>query len=328
MEKPLPVLLDVDAGVDDTLAIAFALLSRQLDVKGITTVAGNVQVQSCTRNVLLTLEILKPLLCSLPPVVEGASKPLQKKLFTAKEVHGNDGIGNASRFYPHPSLKPQKISAVDFIIRTVQKNPHLTIIATGPLTNIALAVKKNRKVMQRVKGISVMGGAFSEFHNTGPGAEFNFYVDPHAADIVMQSGIPLRLHPLNVTEQCIVAPSHLKTLQNRALREYLLHVTKFYFDFHRRTEGFSGGYLHDPLAVAAVIDPSLFVYEACYARVESAGKYTRGMSVFFPKLNPAREAALPEWVARALRQQVSVRIAGRVNARRARKLFLRTLLAQ
>jgi pyrimidine-specific ribonucleoside hydrolase len=327
-KKPLPILLDVDAGVDDTLAIAFALLSPRLEVKGISTVAGNVPVQFCTRNVLLTLEILRPMLRSLPPIVEGVSTPLQKKLFTAKEVHGDDGIGNASRFYPRPSLKPQKISSADFIIRTVQKNPHLTIIATGPLTNIALAIKKNKSAMQHVQEISVMGGAFGEFHNTGPVAEFNFYVDPDAADIVMQSGIPIRLHPLNVTEQCIVTPHDLQIVPTRRLKEYLLRVTKFYFQFHRRTERLLGGYLHDPLAVAAVIDPSLFVYEAGYTHVECAGKYTRGMSIFFPKLDPAREAALPDWVTFALRRRTSVEVARRVNPVRAKKLFFQTLSQQ
>ncbi len=331
-----PVLLDVDAGVDDTLAIAFALLSPQLDVKGISTVAGNVPVKSCTRNVLLTLEILAPMLHSFspergrtsPPVVEGASKPLREKLFTAKEVHGEDGVGNASKFYPRPLQKPLSISAADFIIQTAQKNPQVTIIATGPLTNIALAIRKNKSAMKRVREISMMGGAFGGLHNTGPAAEFNFYVDPDAADVVMQSGIPVRLHPLNVTEQCIVTPHDLQAVRNRMLQEYLLSVTKFYFQFHRRTEKFLGGYLHDPLAVAAVINPSLFVYESGYAHVEFAGKYTRGMSVFFPKLNPAKEAALPEWVSRTLRRRMNVRVAAGVDPVRAKRLFLQTLSAQ
>ncbi len=333
--KTHPVLLDVDAGVDDTLAIAFALLSPRLDVKGISTVAGNVPVRSCTRNALLTLEILTPVLHSLlperkrtsPPVVEGASEPLREKLFTAKEVHGEDGIGNASKFYSRLLQKPLNISAPDFIIQTVQKNPQVTIIATGPLTNVALAIGKNESAMKRVREISIMGGAFNGFHNTGPVAEFNFYVDPDAADVVMKSGIPIRLHPLNVTEQCIVTPHDLQAVRNRMLREYLLRVTKFYFQFHRRTERFLGGYLHDPLAVAAVIDPSLFDYEPGYAHVEFAGKYTRGMSVFFPKLNPAKEAALPEWVSRTLRRRMSVRVATGVDPARTKKLFLQTLSA-
>lgn len=326
--KTLPVLLDVDAGIDDTLAIAFALLSPRLDVKGITTVAGNVAVHSCTRNVLLTLEILRPMLRLLPSVVEGASKPLRKKLFTAKEVHGEDGIGNASKFYPRPLQKPLSISATDFIIQTVQKNPRVIIIATGPLTNIARAIQQNNNVMKRVREISIMGGAFGGFHNTGPAAEFNFYVDPDAADIVMQSGIPIRLHPLNVTEQCVVTPHDLRSISSRTLREYLVRVTKFYFNFHRRTEGFFGGYVHDPLAVAAVIDPSLFNYEQGYVRVEHSGEYMRGASIFFPKLNPSKEATLPEWVTLALQRKGNVRAATSINAVKAKRLFLRTLSTQ
>ncbi len=320
-----PILLDVDAGVDDTLAIIFALLSPRLDVKAITTVAGNVPVQSCTRNVLLTLEILKPFLANLPVVAQGASKPLKLSPFTAKEVHGTDGIGNASRLYSAPNIKRRSGHAVDVILATAKREKELTLVATGPLTNVAQAIKKDFSTMKRVHEIVVMGGGFNGVHNTGPVAEFNFYVDPDAADIVMHSGIPITLIPLNVTERCTLAPGDLHAVANVRLRRYIQRVTKFYFDFHKRTEGFNGGYLHDPLAVAAALEPSLLRMKEGYVNVETSGKYTRGMSVFFPHLDIRKEAELPPWVKRALRRLPSVRVAISVDAKTFRRKFLASL---
>lgn len=318
-----PILLDVDAGVDDTLAIIFALLSPGLGVRGITTVAGNVPVRSCTRNVLLTLDVLSPMLHSIPPVSTGAATPFHHALFTAKEVHGNDGIGGASFFYEPPKTRPTRGNGVDLILDTVKREPNITLIATGPLTNIALALKKDFSAMQRLREIVVMGGGFNGAHNTGPCAEFNFYVDPDAADEVMTSGVPIRLIPLNVTEQCTITPDDLRTIDQPRLRRYIQRVTKFYFDFHKRTENFVGGYLHDPLAVAAVLDPSLLRTELGYVRVERKSEYTRGMSIFFPQLNIRKQAELPKWVKSALLHAPTIRVAAGVDAKRFKQLFLK-----
>jgi purine nucleosidase/pyrimidine-specific ribonucleoside hydrolase len=275
--------------------------------------------------VLLTLEILSSTVHS-PPVAEGASKPLRRKLFTAKEVHGDDGIGGASRFYPSPKVRSTQCDAVDLILETVKREAHLTLVATGPLTNIALALKKDFAAMKRVREIVVMGGGFTGVHNTGPCAEFNFYVDPDAADRVMQSGLPIRLIPLNVTERCILTPDDIRSFPRPSLRRYIQRVTKFYFDFHKRTEQFNGGYLHDPLAVGAVLQPSLLQTELGYVRVESEGTYTRGVSVFFPRLNVQKEAELPRWVKHALLHAPTVSVATGVDANRFRKLFLASFL--
>ena len=320
-----PILLDVDAGVDDTLAIIFALLSPHLAVHGITTVAGNVPVRSCTRNVQLTLQVLAPLLQSLPPVSTGASAPLRHPLFTAKEVHGNDGIGGASALYPHPTVGSGRLDGVGLILETVRRNHKLTLVATGPLTNVALALKKDFRAMSTLREIVVMGGAFNGAHNTGPCSEFNFYVDPDAANFVMQSGIPIRLIPLNVTEQCIFGPEDLTAINHKKLREFVRRVTKFYFDFHRRTENFVGGYLHDPLAVAAVLEPSLLTTELGYVHVEHTSVFTRGMSIFFPRLNSKKHAELPPWVHRTLRRTPTVRVATGVNSKKFKSLFLKAL---
>lgn len=320
------ILLDVDAGVDDTLAIIFALLSPGLEVRGITTVAGNVPVRLCTRNVLLTLEILSPILHTIPPVRTGASTPLQHTLFTAKEVHGDDGIGGASAFYPSPKTGFIRGNGVDLILETAKREANLTLVATGPLTNIALALKKDFPAMKRLREIVVMGGAFNGAHNTGPCAEFNFYVDPDAANAVMLSGLPIRLIPLNVTERCILTPDDLRAIDNTSLRRYIQRVTRFYFDFHRRTENFIGGYLHDPLAVAAVLVPSLLMTELGYVHVEHISTHTRGMSIFFPQLNIRKQAEMPKWVKSTLLRAPTVRVATGVDTKRFKQLFLRPLL--
>lgn len=321
-----PILLDVDAGVDDTLAIILALLSPDLDVRGITTVGGNVPVRSCTRNVRLTLEILSPMLHTVPPVSTGASTPLHHTLFTAKEVHGNDGIGGASAFYPSPKTESARRNGVDLILETVKREANLTLVATAPLTNIALALKKDFSAMKRLREIVVMGGAFNGAHNTGPCAEFNFYVDPDAANTVMLSGIPIRLIPLNVTEQCILTPDELRVIEHTSLRRYIQRITKFYFDFHKRTENVIGGYLHDPLAIAAVLEPSLLKTKLGYVHVERISMHTRGMSIFFPRLNMRKEAALPKWVKSTLLRAPTVRVATGVDTKKFKQLFLTPFL--
>ncbi len=323
--KPTPIILDVDAGVDDTLAIVAALRSPRINVCAITTVAGNVPVPLCTRNVLLTLEILAPQLKSIPIVAQGALGPGKRPLFTAKEVHGNDGIGGASAFYPSPLLKAEKQLAANIILDTLKQEKKITIVATGPLTNIALAIKKDPSVMKRAKEIVVMGGAFGGAHNTGPVAEFNFYVDPESADAVMNSGIPIRLVPLNVTEQCFLYPGDLRSIRDARLRRYLHRVTDFYFNFHRRTEGFLGGYLHDPLAVVAAVEPSLVKTETGYVHVETAGNYTRGASVFFPRLNVKKSAELPDWVKRDLVRKPGVHVATDVRADAFKRMFMKMI---
>ena len=321
-----PILLDVDAGVDDTLAIIFALLSPDLDVRGITTVGGNVPVRSCTRNVLLAFEVLSSIFRTLPPLSAGASHPLRHALFTAKEVHGGDGVGGASVFYPAPKKRTARGNGVDLILETVKREAGLTLVATGPLTNIALALKKDLPAMKRLREIVVMGGAFNGAHNTGPCAEFNFYVDPDAANAVMRSGLPIRLIPLNVTEQCFFTPGDLQRINHPLLRHYIQRVTKFYFDFHKRTENLNGGYLHDPLAVAAVVKPSLLRTELGYVHVERMSTYMRGMSIFFPRLNVKKEAELPKWVKSALLRAPTVKVATGVDAKIFKQLFLKPFL--
>ncbi|HLF19410.1 MAG TPA: nucleoside hydrolase [Bacteroidota bacterium] len=274
-----PVLIDTDTGVDDALAIMLALRSPEISVKAITTVAGNVEVQKCTRNVITILHLLQP--TDRPTVAQGAAKPLRKGLVTAPEVHGTDGLGElASRSrLPGKHLK----SAVAVILQQCEQyGQKLTIVALGPLTNLAKALKKNPWIFRKVGKIVSMGGAFRVSGNTGPVAEFNYFVDPDAAQILVNSNLPMTVIPLDVTEQIVLMRREVEYRARRRasdVAKFVLEVTNHYMRYHRRTEGFFGGYLHDPIAIAAAVWPSIIETKQIHVDVETEGKFTRGMSV-------------------------------------------------
>ncbi len=277
---PIPVLIDTDAGVDDALALVLALRSPEIRVHAVTTVAGNVDVRKCTRNVLALLHILRGE--DGVPVAEGASKPLLRKLVTAPEVHGRDGFGNA-RPAIRSTRRKEGEPARDVIVRLAQRfGRKLTIIALGPLTNIAIALKSHPHTMRNIGHLVSMGGAFRVAGNTGPVAEFNYYVDPEAAHQVLNSGIRITVVPLDITQQVVLMR---RELERRAARranpisKTILRMTKLYMQYHLRTEGFFGGFLHDPLAVAAAVQPSLVQTQRVHVDVETRGILTRGMSV-------------------------------------------------
>lgn len=277
---PKIVLIDTDCGVDDALALIFAFRSPELSVKAITTVAGNVGVRKCTLNVRRILTLLQ--LRDAPLIAQGASKPLRRPLFPAPEVHGADGFGNVGGRF-NVGKVPVSASAPDLLLQMCQQyGRRLTIIALGPLTNLAIARKKNPSLFNRVGRIISMGGAFRVPGNTGPVAEFNYFVDPEAAHLILTSGLPVTVIPLDVTEQIAVMRSELeyraRRRANRIARS-ILQFTRFYMRYHQRTEGFNGGYLHDPMAVAAAIDPSLFQRKRLRVDIETTGRLTRGMTV-------------------------------------------------
>ncbi len=277
---PRPVLIDTDTGVDDALALILALRSPELDVKGITTVAGNVQVHHCTRNVLTILDELhvgRDLV-----VAQGASKPLVRKLFTAPEVHGADGLGNA-RPKKSSGRRPSPQAATRVIADACRKwGKGLTIVALGPLTNIAHVLKRYPGLLLRIGRLVTMGGAFRVPGNTGPVAEFNYYVDPEAAQAVLSSRIPITVIPLDLTQQLVLMRSDLERRAVRRanrLSRLIARMTKFYMQYHFKTERFYGAFLHDPIAVAAAIRPSLFQSQRLHVEIETKGLLTRGMSI-------------------------------------------------
>jgi purine nucleosidase len=272
-----PVVLDVDTGVDDALAIMLAIRSSELEVLGITTVSGNVPVARATSNTLLVLEMLD---APVIPVVVGASRPLARELLAATEVHGQDGLGGVTSRYRPPS-RPAGEGAPQFLLDTIRRRPgELSLIATGPLTNVAVAIQRDQETMRKLRDITVMGGAIRVPGNVGPVTEFNFAVDPEAAAIVVGAGLPLTLVPLDVTEQIVLSRQALEGMGRRGkLQAFVGEITEATIRFHRDQEGIDGMFLHDPLAVGAVADPSLVRGDAMPLAVERRGELTAGMAV-------------------------------------------------
>jgi inosine-uridine nucleoside N-ribohydrolase len=271
------VILDVDTGVDDALAIMLALRSPELEVLGITTVSGNVPVAQCTANTLLTLELLE---APDVPVVSGAAVPLAKEAFTAAEVHGTDGLGNVTARHPIP-LRRATPGAAEFLLEMIRRFPReLTLVATGPLTNVAMAIQQDREAMHGLHGITVMGGAIRVPGNVGPTTEFNFAVDPEAAAIVLGAGLSIGLVPLDVTEQVVLSREAVEGAKGIGkLQAFIRDMTAATMAFHREHEGFDGMFLHDPLAVGVAADPSLVRVQSMAVAVERRGELTSGMAV-------------------------------------------------
>jgi purine nucleosidase len=262
------VVIDTDTGVDDALALALAAGSPELETAAITTVAGNAEVAECTRNVLLLAEGLWP---GSPPIIaEGAAAPLSRPLTTAPEVHGADGLGGRRGTLPEPRLEVSDVPAHELLVRLAADSAgETTLVATGPLTNLALALDSDPGSLARFREIVVMGGALNVPGNTGPCAEFNFYVDPEAADVVLRAGLDVTVVPLDVTTTVELSRASLERLPgwSRALsggafprtgvdgtdavRRALARALDYYIRFQADESGLDAGYMHDPVAVAA-----------------------------------------------------------------------------
>lgn len=311
-KEPRPVLIDTDCGVDDALALILALRSPELDVRAIVTVAGNVEVERCTHNVRRVLALLGP--GTMPLVAQGSARPMRRPLITAKEVHGRDGLGDVPRKGSKRGrlIRVRKNGVHEIIDFCHEWGERGTIIAIGPLTNIARAWLRESQVVATIGRIVSMGGAFRIPGNTGPVAEFNYFVDPEAAQVVARSGLPLEIIPLDVTHQVTLLRQEVEQ-RSRALpgpvSSFVSEVTRFYMRYHVLTEGFNGGYLHDPVAVAAAADPSVLEFSDASVAVETAGVLTRGMSVRFPLDGPAHP--LGKHIATG-----SVRVASRIDRER------------
>jgi purine nucleosidase/pyrimidine-specific ribonucleoside hydrolase len=286
---PIPVIIDTDGGVDDALALIMALNSPQLDLKAVTVVAGNINVDQAANNVLRVVSIVEP--DRLPIVAKGCEKPLEKPIFNAAGIHGADGLGELDRFqeadgtprYPQLTIEPSQENAIDVLLKAAQEyGESLTIIALGPLTNLATAIQKDSATMKKVGRIVIMGGAVTVPGNITAAAEFNFFVDPDAAQIVMESGISLTLVGLDVAMKAPLSRQIVEdNLQHRLTKvsQFIADCTGIYMAFYRDNEGFYGCYLHDPLAMAVAIDPSLVTTESLYMMVETQGRFTTGMSL-------------------------------------------------
>jgi inosine-uridine nucleoside N-ribohydrolase len=283
-----PILIDTDPGIDDALAILLALASPEVSVEGITTVAGNVEVDLATTNVFRILDAVGP--PRRPPVAQGAAAPLAGPLITAAHVHGDDGLGNLAAFrepdgrprYPEPSHTLETLDGADVILETADRFAgRLVIVALGPLTNVAVALQRDHERLAQAERIVVMGGAVAVAGNVTPAAEFNIHVDPEAAAEVFASGLPIELVPLDVTRRVVLTEADLRAALARSgcrTARFIEDFTAHGFDFEAK-RGDGRMTLHDPLAVGVAVDPTLVSFEALHVAVECTGRLTRGMTV-------------------------------------------------
>ncbi len=271
---PKRIIIDTDPGVDDALTFLLALASPEIQLEGLTITQGNVTVEKGTRNALAVLELLK---ATDVPVAQGTSLPLVGPLLASDLVHGASGLGNAR--LPEPTTKPVSRHAIDYLIERFLAEPgELSLFAIGPLTNVALAIRKEPRFAGAVKEMVIMGGSIREGGNMTPQAEFNIYADPHAAHVVFHSGIPITLIPLDVTHKTMLYANQIDRLKkvDSPVSRFIEEATSDYVHFTERKTGIPGCALHDPLTLATVIAPELLTLEEHYVGVDISGGVSTG----------------------------------------------------
>ncbi len=266
------IVIDCDPGHDDAIAILLALASAEVELVGVTTVAGNQTLDKTTRNALVTLEVGGR---GDIPVAAGADAPLSRELRTAAHVHGESGLDGPE--LAEPRAQPVAEHAVDFLAEVIDGGT--VLVPTAPLTNLALLLERHPEVRGRIEHIVWMGGAIGE-GNVTPAAEFNAFVDPEAAAVVFASGIPITMIGLDVTHQALFTRAHAERLREagRAGR-FVAELSDFFQRFHERSYGFEGSPIHDAMAVAHVIDPTLVTTRRANVAVETSSELCDGRTV-------------------------------------------------
>lgn len=318
MEERKKIIIDTDPGVDDAMAIFVALQSPEVEVIGLTTIYGNVYTTLATRNALHLLEIAGR---TDIPVAEGSHVTITKgtKLRIADFVHGTDGLGNQN--FPAPEGAPIEQSAAEFLIQQANLYPgKVTVVALGPLTNIALAIQSDPEFVKNVGQIVLLGGAFSVNGNVNPAAEANIFGDPDAADIVFTSGADILAIGINVTHQVVLTDADRDKLAESSgkFAQYMCKILDVYFSYHHDAYSTKGVYLHDPTTVLAAVNPSLITCVEGAVRVQTVG-ITRGLTLFYNKQK--RFAEVTEWS-----DKPSVKVAVTVNAPEVVKLVMERLM--
>ncbi len=279
MAEKRKIIIDTDPGQDDAAAILLAFGSPQeIEVLGITTVAGNVPLALTSRNARMICE-----LCGRQdiPVFAGADRPVKRPLITAEHVHGKTGLDGPT--LPDPVMPLQAQHGVDFIVETLRREPAgaVTLCTLGPLTNIALALQKAPDIAAKVRELVMMGGGFFEGGNITPAAEFNIYVDPEAAAAVLASGIPVVMMPLDLTHQLLTLKARVERI--RAIGTppaiAMVEMLEFFERFDVEKYGSDGGPLHDPSVIAYLLKPELFQGRDCNVEIELVSELTVGMTV-------------------------------------------------
>ena len=276
---PRKIIIDTDPGQDDAVAILLALASPEdIDVLGITCVAGNVPLDLTTRNARIVCELAGK---TDVKIFAGCDRPLGRALVTAEHVHGKTGLDGPD--LPEPTMPLQDGHAVDFIIDTLREHAPgtVTLCPLGPLTNVATALQKAPDIAKRIAKIVLMGGGYFEGGNITPVAEFNIYVDPQAADIIFKSGIPIVVMPLDVTHKALVTAPRNDAFRNigSPVGIAVAQMTEFFERFDKEKYGSDGAPLHDPCVTAYLIRPDLFTGRHVNVEIETLSELTMGMTV-------------------------------------------------
>lgn len=273
----LPVILDCDPGHDDAIALILALASPELKVLAVTTSAGNQTPDKTLNNALRILTLLGR---DDIPVAAGAPKPLARELIIADNVHGESGLDGPK--LPDPGFAPVAMTALELMAKCLRDSPEpVTLVPTGPLTNIALLLAAHPELKSKIARIVLMGGAAGA-GNWTPAAEFNIYVDPEAADMVFKSGLPITMCGLDVTHEAQVMDEDIERVRaiTNPVAQCVAGLLDFFMIYHRDPKwGFAGAPLHDPCTIAWLLAPALFHGVECRVDIETGGTHTSGMTV-------------------------------------------------
>ncbi len=273
-----PIIIDTDPGQDDAVALLTALASPELDVVAVTTVAGNVQLDLTSRNAAMMVELAGR---TDVPVYAGCARPMVRDLFTAEYVHGPSGIDGVE--LPQPTIPLSSRHGVDAIVDIVMGAPEgkITLCTLGPLTNVAMAMVKEPRVAGRLRELVMMGGGFFEGGNVTPAAEFNIYVDPHAAHVVFASGVPITMLPLDVTHKALTSDERIARFRALGTRvgDAVAGMLDFFDRYDEAKYGTDGAPLHDPCVIAFLLEPGLFAGRRCHVAIEHHSEATMGMTV-------------------------------------------------
>ncbi len=274
----ISLIIDTDPGQDDAVAILLALASPELEVLGITAVAGNVPLALTHKNARKICELAGRRDIR---VFAGAERPLVRPLVTAEAVHGRTGLDGPD--LPEPTMPLQDLHAVDFIVSEIMAQPEgaVTLCPLGPLTNIALALIREPAIASRLSQIVLMGGGYFEAGNTTPSAEFNMYVDPHAARVVFESGVLLTMIPLDCTHQALTTRARIKSIRDigTPVSTAVAELIDFFERFDESKYGTDGGPLHDPCVIARLLQPDLFSGRHVNVSIETGSELTMGATV-------------------------------------------------